>query len=137
MLMPAISISLMCYEACKRILVEGEEDDREENCMIKKNGLCPCLRLTSVKTIHDAKHIPESQVCVGVGARMWVRPCIVRREGGCRVCVCTEEYTLCHFYNNCYIELIHSHEWHVTFHRTKIMHHSTGTCNPVSRGMIY
>jgi hypothetical protein len=30
MLMPAISISLMCYEACKKILIEGEEDDKEK-----------------------------------------------------------------------------------------------------------
>jgi hypothetical protein len=29
MLMPAINISLMCYEACKRILVEGVEDEEE------------------------------------------------------------------------------------------------------------
>ncbi|TVU02508.1 hypothetical protein EJB05_51993, partial [Eragrostis curvula] len=29
-LMPAAGISFMCYEACKRILVEGEEEDEQE-----------------------------------------------------------------------------------------------------------
>jgi solute carrier family 25 (mitochondrial phosphate transporter), member 23/24/25/41 len=29
MFMPTVGISLMCYKACKRILIEGEEDEEE------------------------------------------------------------------------------------------------------------
>jgi hypothetical protein len=32
----------------------------------QENGLCPCLRLTDVKMIHDTKHILELQVCLCV-----------------------------------------------------------------------
>jgi hypothetical protein len=73
MLMPTAGISLMCSKAYKRILVEGEEDeeeidgvdDEEKELHDQEKWACLCLRLMTVKTIHDTTHILESQVCVG------------------------------------------------------------------------